>query len=145
LRVVEGVSLRWVAPAERDDMVMLCVTLAHSTRCLIKPVSSFMALHAALLADPPVAFTDRLSRAGRVEGNAIVFASLAERGRERTLASPVDHGRRRGFSGPPLAPSVIEVAFAAAVFVFALPLRRVRLSLERFSTGDAGRLQGRVN
>jgi hypothetical protein len=66
-----------------------------------------MALHAALLADPPVALTDRLSRAGRVKGNSIVFASLAERSGERTLAGPVDYGGRRGFSGPILAPSVI--------------------------------------
>ena len=90
LRVLKSVALAGHAPRERNDVVMFRVSLTRLPSPLTEPVSSFMAFDAALLADPPVAFTHRLSSAGLVERHTKLLASLSQGSRKSVTARGID-------------------------------------------------------
>jgi hypothetical protein len=57
-------------------VVVLGIPPAHLPGSLVEPMPSFMALHAALLADPAVSLAHRLAGASWIERLAVVLASL---------------------------------------------------------------------
>jgi hypothetical protein len=116
---------------------MLGIPPAHLPGSLVEPMPSFVALNAALLADPPVTLAHRLPSASRIERLAVVFASLAERCGERVARRLLNLPDGGLFSRPVFSKPVIVVALSGAVPSFVLigtkPMER---TIESFSAAD---------